>query len=89
MDVVGQTSFYYIYGHYADQKAVILNDFDHAHIGLLTLTSSLNKYFVVVNKEMQKSPNFNWKEFYVEFPDLAQELRRQETLNKNLQSIMS
>jgi hypothetical protein len=83
-EVVAQTSYYYVYGTYADQKAVILYDFDFANVGRLASTSPLNKYFFVENKDLQKRPSFNWQQFYSDFPQLARELRRQETINHDL-----
>lgn len=38
-EVVAQTSYYYVYQSYADQKAVILHDFDHANVGKLNPAS--------------------------------------------------
>lgn len=86
-EVVAQTSFYYIYGGFADQKAVVLKDFDHARIGLLAPTSSLNLHFMVQNKTMTIRPDFSWDKFAVEQDDLAMELLRQEEGNKSLQPI--
>ena len=34
-EIVGQTSYYYVYGQFAPQKAVFLPDFDHYNVGLL------------------------------------------------------
>lgn len=86
-EVVAQTSYYYVYGTYADQKAVIMKDFDHYNVGLLAQTSPLNKYFVVENKVMMKRPDFNWQMFARDFPELSQELLNQEKINSKLESI--
>lgn len=87
-EVVAQTSYYYIYGTYADQKAIILDDFDHARIGLLSPSSPLNAFFVVENKVMSLRPDFSWNVFAVKFDELAMELIRQEK-NKKLSPIFS
>lgn len=86
-EVVAQTSYYYIYGTYVDQKAVILDDFDHANVGLLSPTSPLNAFFVVQNKTMSLKPDFSWDDFAVNFADLAMELIKQEKTNKKLPPI--
>jgi len=88
-EVVAQTSYFYIYGTYADQKAVILDDFDHAHVGLLSSNSPLNQFFVVQNKEMSLRPDFSWDNFAVNFDDVAMELVRQEQSNKKLSPIFT
>lgn len=61
-EIVGQTSYYYIYGNFPPQKAVILHDFDHWHVGQLAKNSALNQWFRVENKEMIMLPNS--EEFY-------------------------
>ena len=86
-EVVAQTSYYYIYGGFADQKAVILDDFDHASVGLLAPTSPLNAYFVVENKTMAIRPDFSWDRFATEHAELAMELFRQEERNKKLEPV--
>lgn len=88
-EVVAQTSYYYIYGTFADQKAVILEDFDHARIGLLSPSSPLNEFFVVENKTMALRPTFSWPEFSGKFAPLATELLRQEQNNKKLSPIFT
>lgn len=76
-EVVAQTSCYYVYGHFVDQKAIILNDFDHYNIGMLAANSPLNKYFIVLNKTMLPSHNFSYYQFKNENPELAEELSKQ------------
>src|SRR5438309_5188196 len=51
-EIVGQTSFYYVYGQFAPQKAVLLNDFDHYQVGFLAPSSRLNSFFTVQNKAL-------------------------------------
>jgi hypothetical protein len=82
-EVVAQTSCFYVYGAFVEQKVVILNDFDHANVGLLAPSSRLNNYFVVQNKQMITRPDFDWQRFSSEFPKLAGELQRQEHLNQS------
>ena len=76
-EIVGQTSFYYVYGQFAPQKAVILPDFDHYNVGLLATTSRLNGFFVLQNKNLVCRPDFDTEVFAREFPALSQELGRQ------------
>ena len=76
-EVVAQTSCYYVYGDFVDQKAVILDDFDHANIGALASNSPLNQFFVVEGKVMKKRENFNWREFQAFDMSLARELTHQ------------
>jgi hypothetical protein len=76
-EIVGQTSYYYIYGQFAPQKAVILPDFDHFNVGLLAPASRLNAFFVVQNKDLVCRPDFNADAFARVLPALAQELSRQ------------
>lgn len=83
-EVVGQTSYYYVYGTFAEQKAVILGDFDHARIGQLSAKSRLNAFFTVTKKDMVKRPDFTWSEFEVAEPRLADELLRQQKVNLKL-----
>lgn len=86
-EVVAQTSYYYVYGGYAPQKAVLLNDFDTVNVGALNPSSPLNRYFMVQNKAILKRPDFNWQAFSQEFPDLAHELVNQGKKNPKLQPI--
>jgi hypothetical protein len=76
-EVVGQISYYYVYGEYTDQKAVILHDFDHAHVGLLAPSSPLNKYFAVSGKVMMPAEGFSYAVFRNEQPELAHEMANQ------------
>lgn len=62
-EIVGQTSYYYVYGTYTVQKAVILEDFDHYRIGVLAANSPLNQFFEYVGKELNPRPNFNMTAF--------------------------
>ena len=81
-EVVGQISCYYVYGNYVDQKAVILEDFDHYNIGALNPSSPLNNYFELSNKELKKKDDFNWQEFSNHFPALSKELWNQGNFKK-------
>jgi hypothetical protein len=76
-EIVGQTSFYYVYNAYAPQKAVFLPDFDYYNVGLLASNSRLNRFFVVQNKDLVCRPDFDAEVFAREFPALSQELSRQ------------
>jgi len=76
-EIVGQTSFYYVYNAYAPQKAVILPDFDHYNVGLLAPSSGLNAFFVVQGKDLVCRPDFDAGVFAREFPALSEELSRQ------------
>ena len=76
-EIVGQTSFYYVYGQFAPQKAVFLPDFDYYNVGLLAPSSRLNGFFVVQNKDLVCRPDFDPEGFAREFPALSQELARQ------------
>lgn len=84
-EVVAQTSYYYVYKGYADQKVVILDDFDHANIGQLAPNSILNQFFFVDNKVFKTSPNFEYQAFSTAFPDLAKELKNQLKNNDQLE----
>ena len=76
-EIVGQTSYYYIYGQFAPQKAVFLNDFDFYNVGLLAPSSRLNAFFVVQNKELNCKPDYDAEVFAKELPALSEELSRQ------------
>lgn len=76
-EIVGQTSYFYVYGQFAAQKAVILRDFDHHHIGLLAPSSRLNGFFYIQGKDLVCRPDFDPDIFAREFPALSQELSRQ------------
>lgn len=62
-EIVGQTSYYYAYGGFGPQKAVILEDFDHYYVGRLAPTSPLNNFFVLQGKELVQRPDFNAEAF--------------------------
>ena len=83
-EIVGQTSYYYIYGDYSKQKAVILPDFDHAHVGALSPSSPLNRFFELRDKQLLPRADFDYNAFAGMFPDLAAELQYQESLPKKL-----
>lgn len=83
-EIVGQTSYYYIYGSYTEQKAVILPDFDHARVGALAPGSPLNRFFELRDKQLLPRADFDYNAFAGMFPDLAAELGRQENLPKSL-----
>ena len=76
-EIVGQTSFYYVYNAFASQKAVFLNDFDFYNVGLLAPSSKLNTFFWVQGKDLVCRPDFDIGVFASEFPALSQELARQ------------
>lgn len=76
-EVVAQTSCFYVYGNYVEQKAIILEDFDHYHIGALHPTSPLTKYFELSNKQLIKKPDFDEDSFLSENTQLATELLNQ------------
>jgi hypothetical protein len=86
-EVVAQTSYYYIYGGFSDQKMILMDDFDYANVGLLAPTSPLNAFFMVEGKTMAIRPDFSWDRFATEHSDLAMELLRQEEKNKKLEPI--
>lgn len=79
-EVIGQTSYYYIYGNYTVQKAVYLNDFDTWHVGMLSPNSPLNEFFALAGKDLMPRDDFNYNQFADKLPQMANELRRQETL---------
>jgi hypothetical protein len=76
-EIVGQTSYYYVYGQFAPQKAVFLNDFDFYNVGLLAPSSRLNNFFMVQNMNLVCRPDFDPEVFSREFSALSQELGRQ------------
>src|SRR4051812_22286925 len=49
-EIVGQTSYFYVYNAYAPQQAVFLPDFDYYNVGLLSSSSRLIRFFVIRNK---------------------------------------
>ncbi len=76
-EIVGQTSYYYVYGQFAPQKAVFLPDFNFYNVGMLSTTSKLNGFFVVQGKNLVCQSDFDSDSFGREFPDLSQELDSQ------------
>ena len=76
-EIVGQTSFYYVYNAFASQKAVFLNDFDFYNVGMLAPASRLNAFFVVQGKNLVCRPDFDIGVFAREFPALSAELSSQ------------
>lgn len=79
-EIVGQTSYYYIYGGFPPQKAVVLTDFDHYNIGILAKGSHLNEFFQLRNKELIQRENAEWESFY-DSP-IGREFSRQEDVSK-------
>lgn len=77
-EVVGQISYYYVYGDYTEQKMVILNDFDHSRVGALNPGSPLNNFFELRGKELLPRSDFQWDMFAQAMPQLAAELKEQE-----------
>ena len=82
-EIIGQTSFYYIYGNYTMQKAVIMHDFDHWNVGSLAPNSRLNEFFELTGKNLVPRPNFDYSVFSKTYPTLAREMSRQITLGKS------
>lgn len=76
-EIVGQTSYYYVYGSYTEQKAVILKDFDHWNVGSLSSSSGLNSFFEMRDKNLVPRSDFNYEFFAKSYPQLAQELKKQ------------
>ena len=76
-EIVGQTSYYYVYGQFAAQKAVFLSDFDYYNVGLLAPNSRLNVFFVAQNKLIVCRPDFDPQVFAREFSALSEELSKQ------------
>jgi hypothetical protein len=83
-EVVGQTSCYYVYGSYVEQKVAILDDFDVVNVGLLASDSPLNEYFEVIGKTMVPKNSFNKQKFQDNFPELFEELQRQEDMSGSI-----
>jgi len=83
-EIIAQTSCYFIYGGFVDQKAVILHDFDHANIGRLSESSGLNRFFIFDQnyKKLIKRNNFNESEFENYDRNLYNELKRQGKVSK-------
>lgn len=83
-EVVAQTSCYYVYGDFVEQKVTLMTQhFDQQNIGALNPSSPLNKYFELRDKELVKRDTFDSNQFMKEFPVLSKELKRQETTGKN------
>lgn len=83
-EVVAQTSCYYVYGDFVEQKATLMTKyFDHQNVGALSRNSPFNKYFHIIDKELVKKDDFDRDEFMREFPKISNELIRQERLGKN------
>lgn len=80
-EIVGQTSYYYVYGGYTVQKAVILHDFDHYRVGLLAPNSPLNQFFEVIGKEMVQKTYFD-PNALAQLP-IGKEFLRQEQLKQD------
>ncbi len=76
-EIVGQTSYFYVYNAFAPQKAVFLPDFDCYNVGLLAPSSRLNAFFALQNKALICRPDFDSDVFSWAFPALSQELVRQ------------
>lgn len=84
VETVAQTSCYYVYGDFVEQKVHLMsNHFDVTNIGALARSSPLNKYFVLKNKALVHREDFSSSEFEAEFPRLSKELKFQETTGKN------
>jgi len=86
-EVVGQTSCYYVYGDYIEQKVVILDDFDFVNVGQLNPSSKLNNFFEIREKTMYPKADFNVEIFSNQFPELYDELKKQEALDKSLAAL--
>jgi hypothetical protein len=76
-EVVAQVAYYFCYGHFPNQKATILDDFDHVAVGKLWHTSSLNKFFAFERGALQPIPQFSWVDFTRSNQQLARALSSQ------------
>ena len=76
-EIIGQTSYYYVYGSYTVQKAVILSDFNHWNVGSLAPNSGLNSFFELSGKSLVTRPDFEYINFQKQYASLAQEMKRQ------------
>lgn len=84
-EVVAQTSCYYVYGDYVEQKATLMtNYFNPTKVGALAENSPFNRYFELVDKELVKKKDFDGEKFLREFPKIGRELIRQERLKASL-----
>lgn len=79
-EIVGQTSYYYVYGNFPDQKAALLPHFDHYNVGLLAKDSPLNRFFVVENKNLVPSHPFSLDELGTVDERLPGILRKQNMI---------
>lgn len=81
-EVVGQTSYYYIYGDFPPQKAMILRDFDHYNIGWLAKDSPLNSLFVYDGgkKDLLPVPGISVRDLDRARPGLTEEWLTQERM---------
>lgn len=84
-EVVGQTSYYYIYGDFPPQKAVIMPDFNHGVVGALSPGSPLNRFFVLKGKELLPRDDFDARRFASEHPELFRELQNQEKVRHSFE----
>lgn len=76
-EIVGQTSYYKIYGGFATQKVTFLPDFDPLVVGALAPNSPLNKWFYLENKALKPRPGFRWANFAAALPQWAATLEKQ------------
>lgn len=88
-EIIGQTSFYYIYGSYTEQKAFIMRDFDHWNVGSLSPSSGLNAFFELSNKNLVPKADFDYSIFYKKYTALAKEMQRQLELNDKLTPLVN
>lgn len=79
-EIVGQTSYYYVYGTFPEQKAVILKHFDHYNVGRLDPTSPLNRFFEVKDKQLVPKGSFSLDELGVVDEGLPGVLRKQHAI---------
>ena len=83
-EIIGQTSVYYVYGGFTEQKACLLPDFDYWHVGSLSPNSELNAFFELTNKQLIPKPDFDYSLFYKKNAALAREMQRQLDRNNKL-----
>ena len=86
-EVVAQTSCYFVYKGFVEQKAIILDDFDFGNVGHLSPSSDLNVFFVPSRKDLEPRIGFDWNRFASSHPPLAAELLRQNKINPSLKPI--
>ena len=83
-EVVAQTSCFYVYGDFVEQKVTLMTDyFDHINVGAFSKGSPFNKYFEIKDKLLVKREDFDGEKFMREFPKISRELIRQERLGKS------